>query len=227
MSVTTRASVPESAGETRIAIRGLGWQVYENWVASLPESSPVRMEFDGRSLEVMVKGPVHEDFRGLLGRFIEEVATELGIPMIGLGETTWKRSEVERGLEADQCYFFDPVKIVAVNDALARKSNDIADYPNPDLAIEVDIPPSQVDRAGIYAALRVPEIWHFDGQTLLIELLDPHERYFDRGASQWVPVQASEIVRWIVGEETRDRGKWARALRAWITSELTDRRQGE
>jgi Uma2 family endonuclease len=227
MSVTTKAIASESGGETRIALPGLGWQIYEKWVDSLPAGSPVRMAFDGRNLEIMVKGPVHEDFRSLLGRFVEEVATELEIPMIGLGETTWKRPEIERGLEADQCYFFDPGKIAAVNDALARKSNEVADYPSPDLAIEVDISPSQVDRPGIYAALRVPEIWRFDGETLLIERLDPNGSYSDAGTSLWLPVGATDVVRWIIGEDARDRGRWARGLRAWITTELARDRRGE
>ena len=155
MSVST--AMPSATGaEIRIRIPGMSFQAYETWVESLPERSPVRMAFDGRSLEIMVKGPVHEDFRGLLGRFVEEVTGELRIRMVGLGETTWKRPGVERGLEADQCYFFSIAKIDAVNEALARKSNDVSDYPDPDLAIEVDISPSEVDRPAIYAALRIP-----------------------------------------------------------------------
>ena len=41
---------------------------------------------------------------------------------------------------------------------------DIADYPNPDLAIEIDISPPEVDREGIYKSLKVAEIWRFDGE---------------------------------------------------------------
>ena len=75
MSVMTEAGA--SAGETRIAIKGVEWKVYDTWVDSLPEGSPVRMAYDGRSLEIMVKGPVHENFRDLLGRFVREVADAL------------------------------------------------------------------------------------------------------------------------------------------------------
>jgi hypothetical protein len=37
----------------------------------------------------------------------------------------------------------------------------IEDYPNPDLAITIGISRSKIDRAGIYAALKVPELWRF------------------------------------------------------------------
>jgi Uma2 family endonuclease len=199
------------------------FKVYETWVESLPERSAVRMAFDGRSLEIMVKGQVHEDFRGLFGRFVDEVAGELAIPVIGLGETTWKRHEVGRGLEADQCYFFTPAKIALVNEALARRSNDVSEYPNPDLAIEVDISPSEIDRPGIYAALRVPEVWTFDGEIVTIFILDAEGRYAESEQSGWLPIRADEVARWIVVEDTRDRAAWVRRLRDWIRQELAGR----
>ena len=116
MSLATETA--RTGGETRIAVKGVGWNVYESWVDSLPERTPIRMAYDGRNLEIMVKGPLHENFRDLLGRFVRVVSSALAIPVKGLGETTWKRPEVERGLEADQCYFFSADKIRAVNEAL-------------------------------------------------------------------------------------------------------------
>ena len=43
-----------------------------------------------------------------------------------------------------------------------RNSNNIDDYPNPDLAVEIDISPPKIDRSGIYAALKVSELWRRD-----------------------------------------------------------------
>jgi hypothetical protein len=50
----------------------------------------------------------------------------------------------------------------------------IADYPNPDLAVEVDISPPEIDRSGIDAALNVPEVWHLgaDGAISIERLGD-------------------------------------------------------
>ena len=152
------------------------------------------MAYDGEDLEIMTKGPKHEDFRELLGRIVAEVAVELKIPQKCLGETTWKRPELSRGLEADQCYYFQPEKLAAASRAKARGSNDVADYPNPDLAIEVDISPSLVDRPGIYAFLGVAEVWRFDGQTLTIQRLDPGGRYLPIETSAWLSIKNSEVV---------------------------------
>ncbi|WP_337175678.1 hypothetical protein [Paludisphaera sp.] len=76
----TEATGPATGGETRILAAGVSWGFYERFVDGLPESSPVRAAFDGEDMEIMVKGPIHREFRSLLGRFAEEVAGEVGIP---------------------------------------------------------------------------------------------------------------------------------------------------
>jgi Uma2 family endonuclease len=217
MTATTQSTAHDAtaAGETRILVAGVPWDFYSRFVDGLPAWSKVRAAYDGRDMEIMVKGPMHEDFRGLLGRFVEEVAAESGIRFLGLGETTWKRRDVERGLESGQCYYFEPSKIAIAKAALKRKDNDVAGYPNPDLAIEVDLSPSLVDRPAIYAALRVPEIWRFNGEALWIERLTDAGVYATVDRSGWLAVGSSEVLDWITAEDAQDRGVWARRLREW------------
>ncbi|MDG3004554.1 Uma2 family endonuclease [Paludisphaera mucosa] len=217
MATAMRAEAAGAAtgGETRIRTAGVSWDFYARFVDGLPERSGVRAAYDGEDMEIMVKGPLHEDFRALLGRFVEEVATESGVAFLGLGETTWKRRDVERGLESDQCYILDAGKLAAARTALRRRENDVAAYPNPDLAIEIDLSPSLVDRSGIYAALRVPEVWRFDGSTVRIERLTDAGAYEPAARSAWLPVAADEVLAWITADDAPDRGAWARRLRAW------------
>jgi Uma2 family endonuclease len=76
-------------------------------------------------------------------------------------------------------------------------SPDVADYPNPDLAIEVDVSPSKIDRPGIYAALRVAEVWRFDGKRreLVIERLTAGESYEPADGSEFLPARAEDVGR--------------------------------
>ncbi|MFO0892534.1 MAG: hypothetical protein U0790_25755 [Isosphaeraceae bacterium] len=218
-----RAS-PRSVGETRIAVRSVPFSTYELWVDSLPPQSSVRMAYDGRDLEVMTKGLKHEDFRQLLGLIINHTCLEIGIAHKSLGETTWKRVTLARGIEADQAYYFSREKLAKAAAAKASGSDEIADYPNPDLAIEVDISPPLVDRPGIYAALQVPELWRFDGETLTFENLGPDGRYLPAPASRWLPLRPDQVVPWLVEEDSSDETAWARRLRAWIRENLATER---
>ncbi len=172
------------------------------------------MAYDGKDLEIMVTGPVHDDYGWLLDRLITVVARARGVRYPALGKTTWIRPEVERGLEADQCYMFDPAKLAAVGELLARKVNDIAGYPNPDLAVEVDISRPQVDRPAIYASLKVPEVWAFDGETVRIAQLIRGE-YIESASSRWLPITASDATRWLVAENTTDPDTWENRVREW------------
>ena len=95
----------------------------------------------------MTIGYVHEHLRELLIHIITAVASWSGIRHMPCGQATWQSEEAERGLEADLSYYFDPEKVRVATDALARESKDPADYPWPDLAVEIDISYPEADRA--------------------------------------------------------------------------------
>jgi len=138
-----------SVPEERVVIPDVDWAFYEHLADSIPEGANIHVDYDGKDLEIMALGPFHDGERKLCGQLVEAIAQELEIRYKSAGQTTWKRPEVARGVEADESYFFAPDKLAAVAEANARRSNDIADYPNPDLGIEVDISPSKIDRPGI------------------------------------------------------------------------------
>ena len=72
--------------------------------------------------------------------------------------------------------------------------------------------PPEVDRAGIYAALGVAEVWRFDGEQVMIERLTPDGTFVAVEASGFLPVRAEEIRRWIVDEDRTDDSAWFRAI---------------
>jgi Uma2 family endonuclease len=209
--------------EQRIVFCDVGWPIYEALVDAIGEHQPIRLAHDGKDLEIMTKGPTHEDYRVLLGRLVDFVTEELDIACSGLGETTWKRPELARGIEADHCYYFQAEKLAQAASANARRSKDISTYPNPDLAVEVDISPTQVDRPGIFAALQVVEVWRLAGLTVVIEKLQPDGTYAAVESSCFLPIRAEEIRRWVVDEDTSNKTAWARKVRQWVGTELLQR----
>ena len=220
MSTVTKP--PSHAGPRRFAVAVPGRRVRDvrKLIRATPERTAIRMACDGKDLEIMVKGPVHDYRSHFLDRIIGTVARALGIPRIPLGETTWIRPGVERGLEADRCYIFDPDKIAITSPLLRRTENDVAGYPNPDLAVEVDISRPQVDRPGIYAALGVPELWVCEGLPSPSSSLGPMAGTSTSSAAAGCPSRPltrdwlEDAMRWLV-EDGDDQDAWEDRLRAW------------
>ncbi len=116
---------------------------------------------------------------------------------------------------------FVPAKIEALREAEQRESNKVDDYPDPDLVVEVDISPPQVDREGIYATLKVPEVWLFDGQVLAIWRLRADGRYAQAESSEWLGIRADQAARWLIQEDRRDRKAWTTRLATWVRGGMT------
>jgi Uma2 family endonuclease len=206
---------PESArDDQRITIRDIPWDIYDRLSQAVGEDQHVRLAYDGKDLEIMTTGLEHEDYKHWLTLFLETVMTACRIRGRLGSQATWKRAGLERGLEADQCAWFDPEKVATVKRLRAAGVKDLDRYPNPELAIEIDVSPAQIDRPGIYAALEVAEIWRFDGNTVVIEQLGPDGKYAAVDRSRFVPVTPSDILPWLTAEDAGEL-EWKERMAEW------------
>jgi len=217
-TVTAETKQPTTARgrlevERRWVIRDIEWDDYEELGKLLPP--PFRLAFDGSSLEIMVTGQLHDDYADALDTFFKAVAGALGVQFRPYRTASWNRPELDRGIQADNCYYLTAAKIKAGLIGRGRKSNNAKDYPNPDLAIEVDLSPPKVAREGIYAALQVAELWTFDGTNLTISVLNENGQYRPVQKSGFLPIRASEVRRWIIEEDQSDYEAWTQRIRAW------------
>ena len=176
------------------------------------------MAYDGRDLELMTKGPDHEDYRRAPGASRRRDRSRLETADQGSGgDNVEAAGDSERGIEADQCYLFSQEKLAAA--AKSRGSIDVTNLPNPDLVIEVDLSPSQIDRPGIYAAMGVAEVWRFDGKILTIHRLSSSGRYDEVEASVFVQIRPEQALRWLVDEDASDEVAWLERLASWLRNE--------
>ena len=150
----TRATVPVWDGERRILFQGVDWHTYDQLCEARGEGNHVLLIYDGKDLEIMVVGNIHELLKGLLATIVRAVAAGRNMDFMDSGQATWQTKT--RGLEADLSYYFEPEKVSRAREGLSRRSMNQADFPYPDLAIEIDMSPSKVDRPSIYRDLNVP-----------------------------------------------------------------------
>jgi hypothetical protein len=58
----------------RAVVRNANWAYYERLLEVVGERSRIRLAFDGKDLEIMSPGPLHEDVKELSGRLVDVVA---------------------------------------------------------------------------------------------------------------------------------------------------------
>ena len=188
--------------DTRVVIGDVSWEFYDRFSDRVRKGDNCRVAYDGKDVEIMSIGPLHDWIVSLLTLFIEVVSDERKIECVPMRSTTWKREQVKRGVESDECYYFSALKMKVVAAAAGGRSDDIDDYPNPDLAIEVDISPSKIDRPGIYAALEVEEYWRIKDEKVSIEQLTGDRTYVPIASSVVLRVKAEDVARWIFVEDS-------------------------
>lgn len=155
--------------EQRLVLSHIDWDTYDRLLHDL-EGRHLRLNFDRGQLEIMTVSAEHERIKKLLARFLETLTELLDIPVLGLGNTTFRREDAARGLEPDECWYIAHEESMRNRDTI-----DLTIDPPPDLVIEVEISRSVVDRMEIYATLGVPEVWRCDGRTVSVMVLYPDE----------------------------------------------------
>src|SRR5436190_2473960 len=131
----------------------------------------------------------HDDDGRFLGDLVFVLTEELGLPLKRGGSTTLRRRLRRRGVEADACFW-----IANAHRMAGRRRLDLRTDPPPDLAVEVDVTHSSMNRLGIYAALGVPEVWRLDGDSLTFHVLGADGAYAAAGASKSFPLVEPAIL---------------------------------
>lgn len=161
MSITSIHPPPLAEPPQHFVLDGVSYAQFVALTDALGERSGLKIAYDGERLELMTLSRRHERIKMLLGKLIDAMSLQLRIPIESGGQTTFRSELVERGLEPDQCYWIQhALDIVGVDEWEAGV------HPPPDLAAEVEVTRSRLDRPAIYAKLRVPELWRFNGETL-------------------------------------------------------------
>ncbi len=197
--------------EQRIILSNISWETYERLLADHENSSAPRFTYDRGMLEIMSPNPEHEEANRQLAQIVLILAEERSINVRGLGSTTFRREDLERGFEPDSCFYIRNEERVR-----GKKRIDLTVDPPPDLVIEVDITSPSLGKFPIYARLGVPEVWRYDGEKLSIHQLAGDTGYAEVQRSAVLPELTADILtRFVSRSATLDWLSWVREVRGW------------
>ncbi len=196
----------------RLVLTNVDWKTYLRLSRLFDERPALRLTYDRGTLEISTVTFAHESRVFLLGRIVAALTEELGLPIAGGGTTTFRRRKRQRGLEPDQCYW-----IAHEAQVRGKMRIDLRKDPPPDLAIEVEVSRSALNRLAIYVALGIPEVWRFDGKSLTFHLLNSQGKYEVRTHSViFARVAAVDLLPFLQQHGQMDVNALIRQFRAWM-----------
>ncbi len=144
----------------RILLNDVSWKEYELFLEDFAEKAGWRLAYNEGKLEIMPPTPEHESYSFSIHDFVRAYCEQFNLNLEGRKSTTFRRDFLEKGLEPDECYYIQSAqKIIGTK----IKANE---FPAPDLAVEIDVTTNSLDKFPIYSALKVPEVWVFDGKKI-------------------------------------------------------------
>jgi Uma2 family endonuclease len=209
-AVTSISETPRS-----IVLHGVSWQTYETLLRETGEQH-IFLTYDRGDLEIMAPSNFHERYKKIVARLIEILTLELDIPMVSGGNTTFRREDLEKGLEPDECYY------VQHEPQMRDKWEvDLSQDPPPDLVLEMDSTHHALDRESIYAALGVPELWRCNGNRLEVLLLGTNRAYQLSTKSSAFPfLPMDQIERFMLLSTSTPETRLMRSFRDWVKQNL-------
>jgi Uma2 family endonuclease len=130
--------------ESLMLVNGISWEMYEELLAQLGDSSGLRISYLEGTLEIMSPSRRHESEKKIIAMLLETYFFARGIRFYPLGSTTFRSEAKARGREPDECYCLHGNKSI------------------PDIILEVVITSGGINSLAIYQGLGVPEVWFWE-----------------------------------------------------------------
>jgi Uma2 family endonuclease len=208
--MATVLSLPEG----QVVLYDVSWSHYEQLLAEDTEARRRRMTYDRGTLEIMAPLYEHEECSRLIVSLLTVVALEWGIECRAAGSTTFKREDLEKGFEPDECFYIQNAGRI-----VGKKRLDLPADPPPDLIIEIEITRSVIDKLALFAAMGVPEVWRSDGTRIQV-LHRVGGSFIEQERSvAFPPLTSEQLTRFLEASGQMSRTAWLQSVRDWARAQ--------
>jgi Uma2 family endonuclease len=207
--------IQSTPAEQRTVLHNVSWETFEALLRDTGEDRGSRFAYDCGTLEIMTPLFEHENPKIQFDRLIFALVEELDLEIKSAGSTTLKLPLAKRGIEPDNCYYIQ--NEFRVRD---KEKFNLETYPPPDLAIEIDIISSSVNKFNIYSALGIAELWRYDGQDLKFYHL-VEGQYIEHEFSLAFPiVSVNDISKFIHQSKSMGEIALLKSFRVWVRENM-------
>ena len=192
VSITRQLQQPMT--DHRVILSGISWERYEQLVDELERAGRnLMLTYDNGELEIEMPSEIHELIKTFVRALLESYLLSRNTPFLPLGQTTYKRRMLGKGVEPDESYYISNLANVS-----QAGDNDLERVPPPDLAIEVEVTVPLLEKLPVYAAIGIGELWHINATGEARILLLRGGEYVETPASVEVPhFTAAVLGDWV------------------------------
>jgi Uma2 family endonuclease len=194
-----------------LVLKNVDWATYRQISDALTEHH-ARLTYDRGVLELMTLSILHEILSGLIHSFIVVLCEEFSLQFASSGSMTCDREDLDRGAEADESFYFNNEPLIR-----GKEQIDLESDPPPDLMVEIDLSSSSRRRLGIYAAIKVPEVWKAGRESVKVLQLGIDGEYAPAEESMYFPgIPIHEIGGFVQRRGEMDQLTLLIEFRAWV-----------
>ena len=198
----------------QILMTDISWEMYEQILTAYENQSGSRINYSQGVLEIRVPLLEHEADKVIISDLIKILLEELDQDFWSLGSTTFRSKKMQRGLEADDCFYMESETAIR-----GKKRIDLDVDPPPDLALVIDI--TARTRFDIYQMLEVKELWRFDGTGLEINVLEAGKYVQVEESPHFLGFPLQEVIpEYLERSKTEGRNKIMKAFRRWVRTKI-------
>ncbi|MCA9794465.1 MAG: Uma2 family endonuclease [Candidatus Eremiobacteraeota bacterium] len=178
----------------------------------------IRITYDQGRLELMSPSPEHERIKSQLSCILEALFMAFEVDFLNGGSTTFNSQLLDKGFEPDECYWLTHLEQVA-----DLSTYDTQTSPPPDLGIEVDVSSSSMNRAGLYAAFGVTELWRYEQDETIRLLRLENGVYHPVARSLFLPrVEPTQVGEFVEMGKTLITSRLIREVQKWAVHQRSE-----
>ena len=144
----------------KLELFDIDWEEYEQLLSQMGDFPSHRLSYDCGKLVIVGPSSEHEDYKDFIYSLVRLISLETDVPLETRGTTTFKSKKLLKGAEPDTCFY-----VQSASQVIGKRRINLDTDPPPDVVVEIDLSSGSLYKLPIYAALGVPEIWRYDGET--------------------------------------------------------------
>jgi Uma2 family endonuclease len=213
MRVVADSAKLQIADKERCVLYDVPWETYKSLLKDHENRSAPRFVYDEGTLEIYRPSQRNEELKAFFTIFVSTVAEEIDLDVRFLGSTTFRRKDLRKGIDPDDCFYVQNTEKIA-----KKESINLPFDPPPDLMVEIGTNKNSFSRFPIYEALEVPEIWICTRETVKVFLLNGKKYVESKESVALMNVTNENLTRFLRESLTERRSAWLKKLREWVRS---------